>query len=126
MSWRSGSFQLKTVAKKSKNTLRVDIDQFCDDKRDTMRISYAIDKMWGVKLPHPLLEKNGVVLSGIIFLNTELNKPHFLRDLMIFMHCSLQIKQKIYSIGIFRAPVATQFIVKVLRKIEKSPIFESL
>ena len=23
-----------------------------------MRSSYAIDKMWGVKLPHPLLEKN--------------------------------------------------------------------
>ena len=46
MSWRSGSFQLKTVAKKkSKNTLRVEINQFCDSKRDTMRSSYAIDKM---------------------------------------------------------------------------------
>ena len=42
------------------------------------------------------------------------------------MHCLLQIKQNIYSIGIFRAPVVTQFIVKVKRKIEKSPIFESL
>ena len=31
-----------------------------------------------------------------------------------------------YSIGLFRAPVVTQFIVKVKRKIEKSPIFESL
>ena len=30
---------------------------------------------------------------------------------MICMHCSLQIKQNIYSIGIFRAPVVTQFIV---------------
>ena len=42
---------------KSKNTLRVEINQFCDSQRDTMRSSYAIDKMWGVKLPHPLLEK---------------------------------------------------------------------
>ena len=42
---------------KSKNTLRVEINQFCDSKRDTMRIFYAIDKMGGVKLPHPLLEK---------------------------------------------------------------------
>ena len=50
------------------------------------------------------------------FLDTELNKPHFLRDEMIFMHCSLQ---KIYSIGIFCAPVVSQFIVKVKRKIEK-------
>ena len=32
---------------------------------------------------------------------------------MIFMHCSLQIKQNIYTVGIFRAPVVTQFIVKV-------------
>ena len=31
---------------KSKNALRVEIDQFCDgSKRDTMRIPYAIDKM---------------------------------------------------------------------------------
>ena len=41
----------------SKNTLRVEINQFCDGKRDTMRSSYAIDKMKGVMLPHPLLEK---------------------------------------------------------------------
>ena len=30
---------------KSKNTLRVEINQFCDGKRDTMRSSYAIDKL---------------------------------------------------------------------------------
>ena len=53
------------------------------------------------------------MLLGIIFLNTELNKAHFLRDEMIFMHCSLQIKQNTYSIDIFHAPVVTQFIVKV-------------
>ena len=39
--------------------------------------------------------------SGSVIRNTELNKPHFLRDKMIFMHFSLQIKQNIYSIGIF-------------------------
>ena len=68
--------------------------------------------MRGLVTP-PTSVKVGVVLLGTIFLNTELNKPHFLRDEMIFMHCSLQIKQNIYSIGIFRAPVVTQFIVKV-------------
>ena len=36
-----------------------------------------------------------------------------MRDEMIFMHCSPQKKQNIYSIGIFRAPAVTQFIVKV-------------
>ena len=59
------------------------------------------------------------MLLGIIFLNTELNKPHFMHDEKIFMHCLLQIKQNIYSIGIFRAPVVTQFIVKVYTKIKK-------
>ena len=56
-------------------------------------------------------------------MNTELNKPHFLHDEMILKHCSLQIKQNIYSISIFLAPVVTQFIVKVLRKFEKKVLF---
>ena len=42
---------------KSKNTLRVEINQFCDSLCDTMKSSYAVDNIWGVKLPHPLLEK---------------------------------------------------------------------
>ena len=53
------------------------------------------------------------MLIGIMFLNTKLNKQDFLRDEMIFMHCSLQIKHVIYSIGMFRASVVSQFIVKV-------------
>ena len=57
--------------------------------------------------------KVGIVLLGIIFLNTELYKPRFLRDEMIIMHRSVQMKQNVYSIGIFRAPVVTRFIVKV-------------
>ena len=76
-----------------------------------MRSSYAIDKMWEVTPPTSW--KVGVVLLGKKFSNKELNKPLFVRDEMIFIHSSLQIKQNIYSIGIFRAPVVTQFIVKV-------------
>ena len=64
-------------------------------------------------MPSTLFLKLGVVLIGIIFLNTELNKPHFLCDEMIFMHWSLQTKQNIYLIGIFHASVVTQFVVKV-------------
>ena len=65
---------------------------------------------------------NGFVelLKGTIFLvMAERNitkQATLLRDEMIFIHCSLQIKQNIYSTGIFRAPVVTQFIVKVQRK----------
>ena len=57
-------------------------------------------KCKGLSYPTHFL-KVGVVLLGIIFLNTALNKLHFLRDKMIFKHCSLQIRQNIYSIGIF-------------------------
>ena len=46
-------------------------------------------------------------------MNTDLNKSYFLRNEMIFMHFSLQIKQNVYSIGFIRAHVVTQFIVKV-------------
>ena len=70
-------------------------------------------KYEGLSYPPATSLKVGVVLLGIIFLNTELNKAHFLRDEMIFMHCSLQIKQNIYSKHVFRVPVVTQFIVKV-------------
>ena len=49
---------IKNSAKqKRKYTLRVEINQFCDGKRDSMKSSYAFDKMGGVKLPHLLLEK---------------------------------------------------------------------
>ena len=69
-------------------------------------------KYEGLSYPTHFLKSRGSVIRNI-FLNTERNKPHFLRDEMIFMHCSLQIKQNIYSICNFRAPVVTQFIVKV-------------
>ena len=60
---------------------------------------------------HFLKMKGSIIMNN--FLNAELKKPNFLRDEMIFMHCSLQIKQDMYSIGIFRFLVVTQFIVKV-------------
>ena len=69
-------------------------------------------KCEGLSYPTHFLKSRGSVIRNN-FLNTALNKPHFLRDEMIFMHCSLQIKENIYSIGIFRAPVLTQFIVKL-------------
>ena len=69
-------------------------------------------KCEGLSYPIHFLKSRGSVI-GIIFLNTELNKPHVLPDEMIFMHFSLQIKQNIHSKGIFRASVVTQIIVKV-------------
>ena len=64
--------------------------------------------------------------SIIILLHTEENKSTYLRDEMFYIHCWLQVKQNVYSIGTFRAPVATQFIVKVYRKIPKSLIFDRI
>ena len=54
-------------------------------------------KFEGLSYPTHMLKS---MLLGIILLNTELYKPDFLHDEMGFMHCSLQIKQNIYSIGI--------------------------
>ena len=47
------------MANKKENTLKVEINQFCDGKRDTMRSSYAIDKMGGVVTP-PTSRKVGL------------------------------------------------------------------
>ena len=69
-------------------------------------------KWEGLSYPTHFLKSRGSVIRNY-FLESELNKPQFLRDEMIYIHCSLQIKHNIYSIGIFRAPVVTQFIVKV-------------
>ena len=81
--------------------------------------------MWGVSYPTHFMKRRGSVIRDI-FLEYRTKEATFYVIYMNFMHCSLQIKQNIYSIGIFRAPVATQFIVNVKRKIEKSSIFESL
>ena len=66
----------------------------------------------GLSYPTHFLKSRGSVIRKK-FLNTELEKLNVLRAEFIFMHCLLQIKQNIYSIGIFLAPVVTQFIVKV-------------
>ena len=69
-------------------------------------------KCEGLSYPTHFCKSRGSVIRNN-FLNTKLNKPHFLQDEIICTHYSLQIKQNIYSKGIFRAPVVTQFIVKV-------------
>ena len=65
---------------------------------------------------HIHLLKSRVLDLGVIFLNTELNKPTFLCYEMSFIHYLLQIKQNVYSIDIFPASVVTQFIVKYKEK----------
>ena len=49
-------------------------------------------KYEGLSYPTHYLNRRGSVLR-IVFLNTELIKPHFLQDEMIFMHYLLQINQ---------------------------------
>ena len=66
----------------------------------------------GLSYPTHFCKSRGSVIRNK-FLEYRTKQATLLRDEMIFTHCSLQIKQNIYSIGIFRAPVVTQFIVKV-------------
>ena len=69
-------------------------------------------KCKGLSYPSHFL-KSRVVLLGIIFMSTELNKLHFLRDEMIFYALFATNKAKHTLNRHFRALVVTQFIVKV-------------
>ena len=69
-------------------------------------------KYEGYSYPIHFLKSRGSVVRNN-FLEYRTNTPHVLSDEMIYMHCSVQIKQKLYSICMFRAPIVTQFIVKV-------------
>ena len=53
------------------------------------------------------------MLLGIIFLNIEMNKSHYLRDEMSFYALFAVNKAKHILNRHFLAPVVTQFIVKV-------------
>ena len=78
----------------------------------------------GVSLPTHLL-KVGVVLFGIIFLNTELNKPHFFRTEIIYIHC-LQKEVKHMPSRHFSCSCNDTIYSKSKKKNRKSPIFENL
>ena len=54
--------------------------------------------------------------SVIIFLNADLNQSLYVRDELFLVHCSLQIKQNVYSIGTYSASDVTQIIVMENRK----------
>ena len=69
--------------------------------------------------------KNAGSCIGDNFLKHSL-KQTYLHDELFLKHCSLQIKQNVYSIGTYSAPEATQILVKKFRKIAKSHIFESI
>ena len=63
-------------------------------------------KCEGLSYPTHFLQSRGSVIKNN-FLEYRTTQATLLRDEMIFMHFPLQIKQKTYSIGIFRAPVVT-------------------
>ena len=79
-------------------------------------------KYEGLSYPTHFLKSMGSVNRNN-FLKYRTKQATFLRDETICLHCSLQIKQNIYSIGIFHAPVVTQFIVKYKEKSQIVPIF---
>ena len=68
-------------------------------------------KYKGFSYPTQLLKIGG---SGIKNYLIERNKSKYLRDDIFFIRYLLQIKQNVYSLGTFRAPVATH--IKKYRK----------
>ena len=69
-------------------------------------------KCEGLSYPTHFLESRSSVIRNN-FLEYRTKQATLFARRNDFMHCSLQLKQNLYSIGIFPAPVVTQFIVKV-------------
>ena len=69
-------------------------------------------KCEGLSYPTYYLKSRGGVIRNN-FLEYRAKQATLLNGELIFMHDLYQIKLNIYSIGIFRAPVVTQIIVKV-------------
>ena len=69
-------------------------------------------KCEGLSYPTNYLKSRGSVIRNN-FLGNRTKQATLIARQNEFMHCLLQIKQNIYSTGIFHASVVTQFIVKV-------------
>ena len=83
-------------------------------------------KCEGLSYPTHFLKSRGSVIRNIFFEYRTKQAALFARRnnfYELFATNSLQIKQNIYSIGIFRAPVVTQFVVKVKEKSKKKVPF---
>ena len=70
-------------------------------------------KCEGLSYPTHLLKSKGSVMRNNFLEYRTKQATLFARQNDFFFHCLLQIKQNIYSKGIFRVPVVTQIIVKV-------------
>ena len=57
---------------------------------------------------------------GDNFLERSLNQTNISARRIVFQTFSLQIKQNVYLIGTYSAPVATQILVKMYRKIHNN------
>ena len=69
-------------------------------------------KCEGLSYPNHFLKNMGSVIRNT-FLEYRTKQATLFARRNHFIHCSLQIKQNIYTIGTFRAPVVTQLKVKV-------------
>ena len=69
-------------------------------------------KCEGLSYPNHFLKSRGSVIGNNFLEYRKKQATLFVRR-NDFMRFSLQIKQNMYSLGIFRALVVTQFIVKV-------------
>ena len=78
-----------------------------------MRSSYAIQKKYaGLSYPTHFLKSRGSVIRNN-FLECRTNKATYFARRNDFYALLAINKKKVYSIGFFRVPVVTQFIVKV-------------
>ena len=85
-----------------------------------------LTKCEGLNYPtHFLKSRGSVIWNNFLEYRTKQATPFARRNDYFAVFATIKAKPTLKK-SIFCAPVVTQFIVKVLRKIEKSPIFESL
>ena len=64
----------------------------------------------GLSYPTHFLKIAGSGIGDNFLEHSLKNKPIYLRDELLFKHCSLQIKQNVYSIGTYSAHIFHIFI----------------
>ena len=82
-------------------------------------------KCEGLSYPTHFLKSKGSVIRNI-FLEYRTKQATLFGRKMIFMHCSLQIKQNILLNMHFSCSCCDTIYSESIKKNEKSPIFESL
>ena len=107
---------------KSKNTLRVEINQFCVGLRDTVRNSYTFDKIyWVIYATHFFKSRGSVIRNLFLEYRTKHVNIFARRNVIFTLFATNEAKNILYRhISSF---CSDPIYSKSIKKNHKSPIF---